>query len=107
MLGESLGHHSNYNANSSVVVDIIADTDLYSTSSDCKYSQQAIRSGGKLGDKDSDKRIEVYWINMKNSTDRRRNMGLHFDKIGFKHFRVEGVVMDEVLVPKDVERYLK
>jgi hypothetical protein len=46
---------------------------------------------------------EVYWINMDSSATRRANMQTHLDKVGFRHFRVKGVSMQDIYIPPDIE----
>jgi hypothetical protein len=45
---------------------------------------------------------EVYWINMDSSPTRRHSMQTHFDKIGFRHFRIRGVAMQDIYIPPGV-----
>lgn len=46
---------------------------------------------------------EVYWINMKTSVERRINMQKHLSKVGLSNFRVEGVSMDDLFIPEDID----
>lgn len=48
---------------------------------------------------------EIYYINMDRSVDRKNNMESHLSNVGLKHFRVRGVVYDEIYIPDDLEKY--
>lgn len=53
--------------------------------------------------KTKDNAPEVYWINMDSSKSRKISSQLHFDEIGFRHFRVRGLTPKEVYIPNDIE----
>ena len=48
---------------------------------------------------------EVYYINMDRSVERKLNMESHLANVGLPHFRVRGVVHNEIYVPEDLEKY--
>jgi hypothetical protein len=45
---------------------------------------------------------EVFWINMDKSVDRKVNMIQHYDEVGFRHYRVRGVVPRTIYIPDDI-----
>lgn len=47
--------------------------------------------------------IEIYWLNMARSQDRRVLMEQMLNQMKVKHFRVTALSMDEIYIPQDVE----
>lgn len=75
---------------------------LYGASQVCKWDYPR-RTGGPAT---RQAYPEVYWINMDTSPTRRHSMQTHLDKIGFRHFRIRGVAMQDIYIPQGAILYI-
>ncbi len=48
--------------------------------------------------------VEVYFINMDKSTERKANTEMHLGQIGYKYKRVRGLTPSEIYIPDDIEK---
>lgn len=47
--------------------------------------------------------IEVFWVNMEKSSDRRKVMEDQYNAMGIRHYRVRAIANSEIYIPPDVE----
>ena len=46
--------------------------------------------------------MDIYWINLDASNERRRVMNEHFNDHNYRHHRMKGYTMDDIYIPGDV-----